>query len=47
MPMKGITADDVKKFQQAMEQLGGKVDAKIYRTRDTRLKIPTISRGPR
>jgi carboxymethylenebutenolidase len=27
---KGITPDDVKKFQQAMEQLGKKVDVKIY-----------------
>jgi carboxymethylenebutenolidase len=26
----GITPDDVKKFQQAMEQLGKKVDIKIY-----------------
>jgi carboxymethylenebutenolidase len=27
---RGITPDDVKKFQQAMEQLGKKVDVKIY-----------------
>ena len=27
---RGITPDDVKKFQQAMEQLGKKIDVKIY-----------------
>jgi len=42
---RGITPDDVKKCQQAMEQLSKKVEIKIYPDAGTRLKTPIISRG--
>jgi carboxymethylenebutenolidase len=43
----GITPDDVKKFQQAMEQAGKKVDIKIYPDAGHAFENPNNKKGYR
>jgi carboxymethylenebutenolidase len=44
---RGITPDDVKKFQQAMEQLGKKIDVKIYPDAGHAFENPNNKQGYR
>jgi carboxymethylenebutenolidase len=44
---RGITPDDVKKFQQAMEQLGKKIEVKIYPDAGHAFENPNNKQGYR
>jgi len=44
---RGITPDDVKKFQQSMQQLGKKIDVKIYPDAGHAFENPNNSQGYR